>query len=109
MEKFVDLDVADNVIGDESLLRIKAAGIKRHQLGITLDAPEELEQQAIWLPISITRAAIAHMAHQAWSYRLKRMIGCALVSTDYKSGQSFQVRKGEDLHERVLAELTFVM
>ena len=35
--KYVDLDVADDVVGIQALRRIKAEGVKRHQLGLVLE------------------------------------------------------------------------
>lgn len=93
MEKFVDLDVPDDVIGVKALRRIKAEGVKRHQLGIVLDGREENEDQSIWLEIIKDDRAIGHMTHKAWSYRLKRMIGYALVSIDARPGDDVRVNK----------------
>ncbi|MEM8877832.1 MAG: glycine cleavage T C-terminal barrel domain-containing protein [Pseudomonadota bacterium] len=93
MERFVDLDVPDDVIGVQALRRIKSEGVKRHQLGIVLDVPEEPEQQATWLPLEANGVQIGHMTHQAWSYRMKRLIGFALVSVESKPGDSVRVLK----------------
>ena len=84
MEKFVDLNIPDDTIGVLALRKIKDSGVKRQQLGIVLDMPEEPEQQATWLPLEMNGVPIGHMTHQAWSYRLKRMIGYALVSIEMK-------------------------
>ncbi|WP_422021851.1 glycine cleavage T C-terminal barrel domain-containing protein [Roseibium sp.] len=91
LDKFVDLDVGDDVIGVQALRRIKATGVKRHQLGIVLDGPEEHENQGIWLPIEKNGVAIGHLTHKSWSYRLKKMIGYALVTVDAKVGDVVQV------------------
>ena len=37
LEKFVDLELDDDVVGIAALKRIKADGVKRHQLGIMLE------------------------------------------------------------------------
>ncbi|MEM1360729.1 MAG: glycine cleavage T C-terminal barrel domain-containing protein [Pseudomonadota bacterium] len=93
MCKFVDLDISDDVIGVQALRKIKADGIKRHQLGIILEGREEDEDQSIWLDIKKDGTVIGHMTHKAWSYRLKRMIGYALVSIDAQPGDAVQVTK----------------
>lgn len=51
MEKFVDLDIAEDAIGIPALRRIKTDGVKRHQLGIVLESPQEDEDQSICRPI----------------------------------------------------------
>jgi len=79
MEKFVDLDLDDEVIGIAALRRIKAAGVKRHQLGIVLEGPEENEDQSIWFDIEKAGIHVGHMTNKVWSYRMGCMIGLALV------------------------------
>jgi len=91
LDRFVDLDVDDEVIGVQALRRIKAEGTKRHQLGIVLEGSEEKENQGIWLPLEHNGAMIGHMTHKAWSYRLKRMIGYALVTIEAQPGDNVQV------------------
>ncbi|MEM1045242.1 MAG: glycine cleavage T C-terminal barrel domain-containing protein [Pseudomonadota bacterium] len=93
MEKFIDLDLEDTVIGIKALRRIKAEGVKRHQLGIMLDVAEEDEDQSIWQDIEKDGRVVGHMTHKAWSYRLKSMIGYALVSVEARPGDDVQVRR----------------
>ena len=107
MEKFVDLDLDDDVIGIEALRRIKRDGVKRRQLGIVLDGPEEHEEQSIWLVIEMAGVPIGHMTHKAWSYRLKRMIGYALVSSDVGPGEAVHVVKDGARVDASLVELPF--
>ena len=102
MEKFIDLDIPDDTIGVQALRQIKNGGVKRQQLGIMLDMPEEPEQQATWLTLEMNGELIGHMTHQAWSYRLKRMIGYALVSVELNAGDSVQVHKSDS---KVVGEL----
>ncbi|MEM0949056.1 MAG: glycine cleavage T C-terminal barrel domain-containing protein [Pseudomonadota bacterium] len=108
LERFIDLDIPDDVIGVEALRRIKADGPKRHQLGIVLSVPEEPEQQATWLPLWKEGAQIGHMTHQAWSYRLKRLIGYALVSVVARPGDPVQVQKDGATVEGVLVDIPFI-
>jgi len=107
LDKFVDLDVDNDVIGVQALRRIKAAGIKRHQLGVLLDGPEEHENQGIWLPIVKNGADVGHLTHKAWSYRLERMIGFALVAVDAEPGDMVQVLDQGDPIEGELTTLPF--
>ena len=93
MGKFIDLDVSDDVIGVIALRKIKQGGVKRHQLGIILEGGEENEDQSIWLDIVKDGAVIGHMTHKAWSYRIQRMIGYALVSVEAQTGDRVEVMK----------------
>lgn len=107
MEKFIDLDLDDDVIGITALRRIKAAGIKRHQLGIILGEEEENEDQSICLEIEKDGFVVGHMTHKAWSYRLHRMIGFALVSIQAQPGDQVQVIKESTRIDGTLTSLPF--
>lgn len=107
MEKFVDLNIPDDTIGVLALRKIKDSGVKRQQLGIVLDMPEEPEQQATWLPLEMNGVPIGHMTHQAWSYRLKRMIGYALVSIEMKPGDLVYVHRDSSKIKGELVNLPF--
>ncbi|MEM6634743.1 MAG: glycine cleavage T C-terminal barrel domain-containing protein [Pseudomonadota bacterium] len=107
MGKFVDLDLDEEVIGIRALRRIREEGVKRHLLGVMLEGGEEREDQGIWLPIEKDGKSIGHMTHKAWSYRLQRMIGYALVSVDAGLGATVQVlRPGGPAHG-TLVDLPF--
>ncbi|MEO0760869.1 MAG: glycine cleavage T C-terminal barrel domain-containing protein, partial [Pseudomonadota bacterium] len=92
MGRFIDLDVDDEVIGVKALRRIKAEGVARHQLGIMLDSGAA-EDHTDWLAIEREGTLVGHMTHRAWSYRLQRMIGYALVSTEAEAGDAVTVIK----------------
>ncbi|MEM9349217.1 MAG: glycine cleavage T C-terminal barrel domain-containing protein [Pseudomonadota bacterium] len=105
--RFVDLDLPDDVIGIKALRQIKADGVKRHQLGIILEGGPEDEDQSIRFPIERDGRAIGNMTHKAWSYRLERMIGYALVSVDVGVGDAVQVLRGGTRVEAQLVNLPF--
>ncbi|MEM7069886.1 MAG: glycine cleavage T C-terminal barrel domain-containing protein [Pseudomonadota bacterium] len=107
MEKFIDLDVPNNVIGVQALRRMKEEGIKRHQLGIILEGSEEREDQSIWLDIVKNGKVIGHMTHKAWSYRLRRMIGYALVDIDAQPDDTVQVINGKSVVAAQLSTVPF--
>ncbi|MBO9436662.1 glycine cleavage system protein T [Ruegeria sp. R13_0] len=107
MKKFVDLDLDRDVIGASALRKIKETGVKRHQLGVILEGDQEDEDQSIWLDINLDNRIVGHMTNKAWSYRLKRMIGYALVSVDAQAGDIVQVRRGKTLIDARLVELPF--
>ncbi|MEM8957589.1 MAG: glycine cleavage T C-terminal barrel domain-containing protein [Pseudomonadota bacterium] len=107
--KFIDLDLDDGVIGIPALRRIKAEGVKRRQLGIRLEGAEESEDQSIWLDIEKAGITIGQMTHKAWSYRLKCMIGYALVSADAEARDVVQVIKDGSRVTGILADLPFTI
>lgn len=106
--KYVDLDVPDDVVGIKALRRIKAEGVRRHQLGLVLQgtapAPlgfhhEDIFFNGVW---------VGKMTNCVWSPRMKANIGYALISAGVKAGETVQVsRKGVPVEAR-LVELPFL-
>ncbi len=106
--KYIDLDVADDVIGIQALRKIKADGPKRHQLGLILegDTPDPLK--FAWDPIEHNGEKIGDMTNCVWSPRLKCNIGYALISTSYNSGESVEVVRSGNAVAAKLVELPFL-
>ncbi len=108
MGRYVDLEVPDDVVGIQALRRIKAEGPKRHQLGIVLEGDEPDQVAFNWFDINSGRTKIGDMTNIAWSYRLQKNIGFALVSVDAKPGDAVTVAKGGKQIAAQLCELPFI-
>ena len=108
MEKYVDLDVPDEVIGIEALRRIRAAGPRRHQIGVMLDGDEPTALGFHWHSIRQGGQELGHMTNCVWSYRLKRNIGFALISTRCQVGEEVEVVKEGRPIKAVLKALPFI-
>jgi glycine cleavage system aminomethyltransferase T len=106
--KYVDLDVADDVVGIQALRRIKAEGIKRHQLGLVLEGsiPEPLGFRRE--DIRLQGKSIGMMTNCVWSPRIHANIGYALVSVDAKVGQTVEVMRDKGPVSAKLVELPFL-
>ena len=106
--KYVDLDVADDVVGIEPLRRIKAEGVKRHQLGLVLegDAPSPLGFRR--QDINRNGQRIGMMTNCVWSPRLKANIGYALIDAGVPAGETVQVMRDEGPVPAKLVELPFL-
>ncbi|MEM8581418.1 MAG: glycine cleavage T C-terminal barrel domain-containing protein, partial [Pseudomonadota bacterium] len=109
LNRFVDLDVPDDVIGVTALRRIKSEGIRRHQLGIKMGAAEEPEDQSISLRVEKDGRLVGRVTHKAWSYRLQRMIGYALVEIDAQAGDHVQVVSENATMDAELCSLPFLL
>ena len=85
---YIDLDVADDVVGIQALRRIHAEGSKRHQLGLILegDSPDPLAFH--WEDIFVNGHKVGDMTNCVWSPRLQKNIGYALISRSYKVGDA---------------------
>ncbi|MEE2981190.1 MAG: glycine cleavage T C-terminal barrel domain-containing protein [Pseudomonadota bacterium] len=108
LEKYVDLDIPDDVIGIEALRRIHWEGPVRHQLGVILDGDKPTSPHAVWYDILADAAKVGDMTNGVWSRRLERNIGFALISRDCAPGDQVKVRKDGKLVSAVLAELPFL-
>lgn len=106
--KYVDLDVADDVVGIQALRRIKAEGVKRHQLGLVLEghapAPLGFRRQ----DIIRNGQRIGMMTNCVWSPRLKANIGYALIDAGVPAGETVQVMRDQGAVSAKLVELPFL-
>ena len=86
--KYIDLDVADDVVGIKALRLIKAQGPKRHQLGLALEGNIADPLSFHWEDILVDGKKVGDMTQCVWSPRLRRNIGYALISCSCKVGDS---------------------
>ncbi len=93
LDKYIDLDVANDVIGIEALRQIKREGVKRHQLGVVLEGNEPTPFGFLWHPIYRDGVKVGDLTNCAWSYRLKKNIGFALIDVSCQVGDRVDVRK----------------
>jgi glycine cleavage system aminomethyltransferase T len=108
LEKYVDLHVADDVVGIQALRRIKAEGVKRHQLGVVLEGSTPA-------PLGFRREDIQHagrrvgmMTNCVWSPRMQANIGYALIAADVPAGDTVQVMRDAGPVAGRLVELPFL-
>jgi len=106
--KYVDLGLTGEVVGIEALRQIQRAGPRRHQLGVILEGREPVAPQSSWHAISRDGRRLGDLTNCTWSYRLKRNIGFALVSTDSRAEQAVEVSLGDQVVPGTLTELPFL-
>ncbi len=106
--KYIDLDVADDVVGVSALRDVNANGAKRHQLGLVLDGDSPMKPHIVWYDIVVDGRKVGHMTNGVWSHRKKRNIGFALVSRDIASGDRVEVRKNGAVVNGTLCDLPFL-
>jgi glycine cleavage system aminomethyltransferase T len=106
--KYINLDVPDDVVGIQALRRIKAEGIKRHQLGLVLEG-EKPE------PLGFSREVITHngkpvgmMTNCVWSPRMTCNIGYALIDVAVQAGETVMVQRARGPVAAKLVELPFL-
>ena len=106
--KYVDLSVADDVVGIAALRRIHTEGARRHQLGLMLDGDQPTQLGFHWHSIEVDGHKVGDLTNCAWSYRLKKNIGFALISTECRAGSRVTVRKEGARIAGTLQELPFI-
>ena len=108
MEKYVNLDVADDVVGIQALRRIHRGGVRRQQLGVMLEGDRPTELGFHWHGIYKDGHRVGDLTNCVWSYRLKRNIGFGLVAASCSVQDEVVVRKdGKDIQAK-LTSLPFI-
>lgn len=106
--QYVNLDLADDVVGIKALRHIHADGPKRHQLGVRLDDWSTQAGHATWCDVLVDGQKVGSMTNGGWSPRLHAVIGFVLVSRTVKIGDRVEVvRNGEPL-PGTICDLPFV-
>jgi glycine cleavage system aminomethyltransferase T len=106
--QYVDLDVPDDVIGIAALRRIKAEGIKRHQLGIRLEGDTPAPMGHRLEAISHHGRVVGKMTNCMWSPRLKANIGYALIDAAVGAGETVTAERASGPVAAQLVELPFL-
>lgn len=104
LERHVDLDAPDDVIGIQALRNIKAEGIKRHQLGLIIDYDGKLSYIDRNSPVMVNGNKVGEVTAHAYSPRLDQNIGLGLISKTCQPGDKVTVVLPEGA--KVSAELT---
>jgi aminomethyltransferase len=106
--KYIDLDVADDVVGIAALRRIHGEGVKRQQLGVQLDNTTPTELGFHWHGIYKGDQRVGDLTNCVWSYRLKHNIGFGLVASDCAPGDRVVVQKDGQAIAATLKTLPFI-
>lgn len=90
--KYVNLDVPDDTVGIKALRKIKAQGVKRHQLGVVPDGDTPLPALGYDRPQILHKGSPAGMLTcMTFSPRLGKNIGYALINRTAKKGASVEI------------------
>ena len=91
LEKYVQTDAPDIVIGIRALRQIASEGPKRHQVGVILDVDEKLGTVDQRPPVFKEGHSVGMMTTNTWSPRLNRNIGMCLVSVEVEYGDRVSI------------------
>lgn len=93
LDPYVDLNVPDDTIGIAALRRVKAEGVKRHQLGIVLEGDSRAAPALRHEPVMLGDRRVGSLTHVVWSFKLKANIGYVLVASDVAPGTEVTVAR----------------
>ncbi len=86
--KYVNLNVAADVVDIQALRQIKAAGIRRDQPGLVLKG-------ATLAHLVTGGKRIGRMTNCVWPPRMQANIGCALIAPSVAPGKTVQVLRAD--------------
>lgn len=108
LEKYVSLDVPDDTLGIKALRQIKAAGPKRHQLGLILEGAKPAPLGFTHEDILFQGRKVGVMTNCAWSPRMRTNLGFALIAREVAAGSEVEVARSSGATAAKLVELPFL-
>jgi glycine cleavage system aminomethyltransferase T len=108
LEKYVDLDVPDDVVGIQALRKIKREGATRHQLGLVLEGDTPAPLGFRREEILYNGRSVGMMTNCVWSPRMKTNIGYALISVAVKPGTTVEISRLSGIVPAQLVDLPFL-
>lgn len=108
LDKYVDLQVPDDVVGIHALRQIADEGPKKQQLGLLLDGDKAAPLGFAWEEIWVDGNKVGDMTNCVWSPRLKQNIGYALISSEMNIDQTVVIKRGSGDVEAQLCDIPFI-
>lgn len=108
MERLLDLDSDVHFIGKDALQRIRAAGVTRAFVGLTIDGPPLVGSNAERWALRGEAPSVGHVTSAVYSPRLEKNIALAIVETDASSvGTELRVDMGGEIRRAVVSPKPF--
>ena len=109
LDKLVDLDIEAAFIGKAALKRIKAAGIRRKQVGLQITGPPiEATNTRFW-PLLARDEQVGIITSAVYSPQLERNIALAMVSLEWAGkGSELLARCSSGDHHAIVVDVPFI-
>jgi len=109
LDKLVDLDMEAAFIGKAALKRIKAAGIRRKQVGLQIAGPPiETTNTRFW-PLLARDEQVGIITSAVYSPQLERNIALAMVSLEWAGkGSELLARCSSGDHHAIVVDVPFI-
>ena len=85
LDRLIELENDNQFIGKEALIKIKNEGVKRKQIGITIDCEPLKGPNTTFWPIIKNQKKIGKVTSAIYSPRLEKNIALGIVNKDYSS------------------------
>jgi len=112
LEKYVELDQAENFIGKGALARIAEEGVDRKLVGVDIGGPPMTDEGALndfWPVVDPDDRQIGRVTAGAWSPRLEKNIGYAWVpATHVAEGTEVSLMSSSGPRAATVAALPFL-
>ena len=85
LDRLVNLDLKNNFIGKDALIKIRQEGIKRKQIGIEIYCEPFQGPNTTFWPITISKKQVGKVTSAVYSPRLKKNIALAMISIEHSN------------------------
>ena len=85
LDRLVNLGMEKNFIGKKALIKIHQEGIKRKQIGITIDCEPLQGPNTTFWPITINQKKVGKVTSAVYTPRLKKNIALAMISIEHSN------------------------
>lgn len=92
LDRYIDLDAPDDVVGIQALRTIHERGVSRQQLGVRMAYEGKYRADGRFSQVISGDELVGRVTAHAWSPRLEANIGLCLVSTGVGVGDAVTVR-----------------
>ncbi len=109
MERYIQLDAPDDVVGIQALRKIHAEGPVRHQMGIVSDTVTAPDYSDVSGAVLLDGEEVGRVTAQSWSPRLEKSVGLCLIKRSVKADATVNiVYPDREPAEATVVDLPFV-
>ena len=106
--RLVNLDMKNNFIGKDALIKINEKGIERKQIGIQIDCEPFQGPNTTFWPIIENKKKIGKVTSAVYSPRLKKNIALAMISMEHSNqGKILNIEISKNIFKAIIVKKPF--
>ena len=106
--RLVNLDMKNNFIGKDALIKINEKGIERKQIGIQIDCEPFQGPNTTFWPIMENKKKIGKVTSAVYSPRLKKNIALAMISMEHSNqGKILNIEISKNIFKAIIVKKPF--